>query len=221
MNPGQGVRSLLAMAGGDLRLIDKSYKENEQGDYSGNRNRANINTVENADYSIRQRLGMVQSQPQPQFQPQPMINYPIYPEQNMQFMNYQPTSSKPSREERINKLLGKNSASVQQVAVPPSDEYAMIVEAVKEALIPVTEQLEDIAVLNGLLVQRLEKLIKVVDPTVNFDEAANVQESSFQSEEPQMEQQMEVYDPEVSMSLTDDEEDAPKAPVKKKYKNTK
>lgn len=219
MNPGQGVRSLLAMAGGDLRLIDKSYKENEQGDYSGNRNRANINAVENADYSIRQRLGMVQ--PQPQFQPQPMINYSIYPEQNMQFMNYQPTSPKPSREERINKLLGKNSAPVQQVAVPPSDEYAMIVEAVKEALIPVTEQLEDIAVLNGLLVQRLEKLINVVDPTVNFDEATNVQGPSFQSEEPQMEQQMEVYDPEVSMSLTDDEEDAPKAPVKKKRKTTK
>ena len=219
MNPGQGVRSLLAMAGGDLRLIDKSYKENEQGDYSGNRNRANINAVENADYSIRQRLGMVQ--PQPQFQPQLMINYPIYPEQNMQFMNYQPTSPKPSREERINKLLGKNSAPVQQVAVPPSDEYAIIVEAVKEALIPVTEQLEDIAVLNGLLVQRLEKLINVVDPTVNFDEAANVQGLSFQSEESQMEQQMEVYDPEVSMSLTDDEEDTPKAPVKKKRKTTK
>lgn len=219
MNPGQGVRSLLAMAGGDLRLIDKSYKENEQGDYFGNRNRANINAVENADYSIRQRLGMVQ--PQPQFQPQPMMNYPIYPEQNMQFMNYQPVSPKPSREERINKLLGKNSAPVQQVAVPPSDEYAMIVEAVKEALVPVTEQLEDIAVLNGLLVQRLEKLINVVDPTVNFDEAANVQGLSFQSEESQMEQQMEVYDPEVSMSLTDDEEDTPKAPVKKKRKTTK
>lgn len=219
MNPGQGVRSLLAMAGGDLRLIDKSYKENEQGDYSGNRNRANINAVENADYNIRQRLGMVQ--PQHQFQPQPMMNYPIYPEQNMQFMNYQPAPPKPSREERINKLLGKNSVPVQQAVVPPSDEYAMIVEAVKEALIPVTEQLEDIAVLNGLLVQRLEKLIKVVDPAVNFDEAVEVQGPSFQSEEPQMEQQMEVYDPEVSMSLTDDEEDALKAPVKKKRKNTK
>lgn len=217
MNPGQGVRSLLAMAGGDLRLIDKSYKENEQGDYSGNRNRANINSVENADYSIRQRLGMVQ----PQFQLQPMMNYPIYPEQNMQFMNYQLASPKPSREERINKLLGKNSTAVQQVATPPSDEYAMIVEAVKEALIPVTEQLEDIAVLNGLLVQRLEKLINVVDPTVNFDEVADVQGSSFQNEESQMEQPMEVYDPEVSMSLTDDEEDIPKAQVKKKRKTTK
>lgn len=219
MNPGQGVRSLLAMAGGDLRLIDKSYKENEQGDYSGNRNRANINAVENADYSIRQRLGMVQ--PQSQFQPQLMMNYPIYPEQNIQFMNYQPAPPKPSREERINKLLGKNSTPVQQVVVPPSDEYAMIVEAVKEALISVTEQLEDIAVLNGLLVQRLEKLINVVDPAVNFDEAADIQGPSFQSEEPQMEQQMEVYDPEVSMSLTDDEEDVPKAPVKKKRKTTK
>lgn len=219
MNPGQGVRSLLAMAGGDLRLIDKSYKENEQGDYSGNRNRANINSVENADYSIRQRLGMIQ--PQLQFQPQPMMNYPMYPEQNMQFMNYQPAPSRPSREERINKLLGKNSLPPQQPVAPPSDEYAMIVEAVKEALIPVTEQLEDIAVLNGLLVQRLEKLINVVDPSVNFDESTNVQESSFQNEEPQMEQPLEVYDPEVSMSLTDDEEDAPKAPVKKKRKNTK
>lgn len=210
---------MLAMAGGDLRLIDKSYKENEQGDYSGNRNRANINAVENADYTIRQRLGMVHSQPQ--FQSQPMMNYPIYPEQNVQFMNHQVVPNRPSREERINKLLGKNPLPVQQPVAPSNDEYTMIVEAVKEALIPVTEQLEDIAVLNGLLVQRLEKLINVVDPSVNFDEAADVQEPSFQSEESQMEQPMEVYDPEVSMSLIDDEEDTPKAPDKKKRKNTK
>lgn len=209
----------MAMAGGDLRLIDKSYKENDQGDYSGNRNRANINLVENADYTIRQRLGMVQ--PQPHFQPQPMMNYPMYPEQNAQFMNYQPAQIKPSREERINKLLGKTSVSQLPAPAPPNNEYTMIVEAVKEALIPLTEQLEDIAVLNGLLVQRLEKLINVVDPNVSFDESTPVRESSFQNEELPMEQQMEVYDPEVSMSLTDDEEDIPEAPVKKKRKTTK
>lgn len=218
---GNQIRSLLAMTGADLSGIDKSFKANEQGDYSGNRLRANSQLIENADYQIRQRMGMIPVS-QPAQQPTMAMQYPIYQEQPFNpVMNFQPVISKPSREERLNKLLGKTQ--VQQVPVQQvhSDDYMMIRDAVKEALEPVVEHLEDIAILNGILVQRLEKLIKTVDPSASFDEndvKSSEETSSFQGNLPEMEQQMEIYDPEVSMSLTDDEEEPVEVPTKKKRK---
>ena len=215
MNPNdiQKSRALLAFAGADLSNIDKSFNGDAYyGDRLGYRQTVN-GSIEAADQSIMRRMTPTYiQQPAPQYE-MPIIQQPQ--------MNYQPVIYQPkiSREERINKLLGKTTPQPTQPIVVQTNDYIQTVNAVKEALEPVTEQLEDIAVLIGLMVQRLEQLIKVVDADAIPED--NIQGGQpFQIDEELEPEAMEVYDPEVSMSVLDDEEEAvQEVPKKKRKKN--
>ena len=205
----------MAFAGADLSSIDKSFNGDAYyGDRQGYRQTVN-DSIEAADRSIMQRITPTYTQ-----QPVPQYEVPIIKQPQPQ-MNYQPVISQPkiSREERINKLLGKTAPQPVQPVVVHSDDYTQTVNAVKEALEPVTEQLEDIAVLIGLMVQRLEQLIKVVDAEAIPEEV--IQEGQpFQIDEESEPEPMDVYNPEVSMSVLDDEEEAVQETPKKKRKKS-
>ena len=219
MDPNK-IRNLLALTGADLKNIDNSFAgDYRYGDSTGNRMVVS-NSLDNADYMMKNRLGM---------NPQPRIQQEFYqqPTQYIPQPVSQPipqmyTHQTPSREDRLNKLLGKSTQPIVQQPVI-SDEHALLVSALKEALTPLTEQLEDIAILNGLMVQRLEKLIKVVDPNVDFD----APEDNFQSTEnfeqdSELPDNLEVYNPEVTMSVTEDETaSVPTQAKRKKTKKTK
>ena len=226
MNPQdiQKARALLAFAGADLSNIDKSFNGDAYyGDRQGYRQTVN-GSIEAADRNIMQRLTPTYN-PQPSSYVQPLIETPIVQQYQTQ-MNYQQTSPQPkiSREERINKLLGKTASQPVQPVVVHSDDYTQTVEAVKEALEPVTEQLEDIAVLIGLMVQRLEQLIKVVDsdaiPQEEPVDEVMPEATPFHSDYSEEPEPMEVYNPEVSMSVLDDEEEAVQETPKKKRKKS-
>lgn len=213
MNPQdiQKARALLAFAGADLSNIDKSFNGDAYyGDRQGYRQTVN-GSIEAADRSIMQRITPTYTQ-----QPAPQYETPIIQQPQM---NYQPVISQPktSREERINKLLGKTTPQPVQPVVVQTDDYTQTVNAVKEALEPVTEQLEDIAVLIGLMVQRLEQLIKVVDTEAIPEEVIQEGQPFQVDEEPELEP-MEVYNPDVSMSVLDDEEETVQEVPKKKRK---
>ena len=220
----QKARALLAFAGANLSSIDKSFNgEAYYGDRTGYRQTAN--SVEAADLSIQRRM-------KPSYTPEPIFYNQQFPEpQTIQpsQVSYQPMHSTPkiSREERINKLLGKSAPEQQMPVVVQTDEYVQTVNAVKEALEPVTEQLEDIAVLIGIMVQRLEQLIKIVDSdAVSQEEPVGMVNEVMAESQPfhldylENDEPMEVYDPEVSMSVLDDEENTvQEAPKKKRKKN--
>lgn len=218
MNAANKVRSFLAAMGAEHSNIDKSFQgDYKYGDSTGNRTSA-LTTIEHADAVLKQRLGMNQ----------PIAkNYTNIPVMNQQFFNPQPIMQpamapvqKVSREDRLNKLLGK-STQPQPQPIVQNDQHLQLVAAIKEALEPVTEQLEDIAILNGLLVQRIEKLIKVVDPEAVLDDSPQPVQPSFHEEaEEEFSEPMEVYNPEVTMSLTDDEEAPVTTQTKKKRKKT-
>lgn len=217
MNAANRVRSFLAAMGAEHSDIDNSFQgEYKYGDSTGNRTSA-LNTIEYADEQMKRRLGMNQPIIEP-YNMNPIMNQPFYtPQQVTQPVAQQP---KVSREDRLNKLLGKTTQP-QQVQIVQNDQYLQLVAAIKEALEPVTEQLEDIAILNGLLVQRIEKLIKVVDPDTDFNNNEQLQETSFREPiEEESFESMEVYDPEVTMSVTDDEEAPDVTQTKKKRKKT-
>lgn len=181
------VRNFLATMGADLKSIDNSFSRNDYGDSYGTR--MNASNIEQVDYNIRKTLNPAIFQPSihsiSSIVPTQFINQPIFETQEM----------KPTREERINKLIGKTVSNVETNLNLP------IVEAFKKALNPITEQLEDIAVLNGLIIQRLEQLINIVNDdnpqTQTFSENERFEDNS----EP-----MEVYNPDVSMSFTEDNE---------------
>jgi hypothetical protein len=219
MDPNK-IRNLLALTGADLKNIDNSFAgDYRYGDSTGNRMVVS-NSLDNADYMMKNRLGM---NPQPRIQeeymPQPVQYIPQPVSQPIPQMY---THQTPSREDRLNKLLGKSTQPIVQQPVI-SDEHALLVSALKEALMPLTEQLEDIAILNGLMVQRLEKLIKVVDPNVDFDAPEdNFQSSENFEQDSELPDNLEVYNPEVTMSVTEDETASVPTQVKrKKTKKTK
>lgn len=181
------VRNFLASMGADLKSIDNSFSRNDYGDSYGTR--MNASNIEQVDYNIRKTLNPAISQLSTHdissIVPTQFIHQPIFETQEM----------KPTREERINKLIGKTVSNVETNLNLP------IVEAFKKALNPITEQLEDIAILNGLIIQRLEQLINIVNDdnpqTQTFSENERFEDNS----EP-----MEVYNPDVSMSFTEDNE---------------
>lgn len=181
------VRNFLASMGADLKSIDNSFSRNDYGDSYGTR--MNASNIEQVDYNIRKTLNPAISQQSihdiSSIAPTQFIRQPIFETQEM----------KPTREERINKLIGKTVSNVETNLDLP------MVEAFKRALSPITEQLEDIAVLNGLIIQRLEQLINIVNDdnpqTQTFPENGGFEDNS----EP-----MEVYNPDVSMSFTEDDE---------------
>lgn len=219
MDPNK-IRNLLALTGADLKNIDNSFAgDYRYGDSTGNRMVVS-NSLDNADYMMKNRLGLnTKPRIQEEYYQQP-VQYIPQPVSHPIPQMYTPPP--PSREDRLNKLLGKSTQPIVQQPVI-SDEHALLVSALKEALAPLTEQLEDIAILNGLMVQRLEKLIKVVDPNVDFD----APEDNFQSTEnfeqdSELPDNLEVYNPEVTMSVTEDETASVPTQVKrKKAKKTK
>ena len=185
--------------GADLKNIDNSFSRNDYGDSYGTR--MNAANIEQVDYDIRKKLN-----PAPIYTP----NYNISPELPAQFIpqiTLENQDMKPSREERINKLIGKTVVNSNNHTDLP------IVEAFKKALTPVTEQLEDIAVLNGLIIQRLEQLINIVNDDNSAAGSFPADEEFDDNTEP-----MEVYNPDVSMSFTQDieAEDNAKSVKKKK-----
>lgn len=219
MNSANKVRSFLAAMGADLSSIDNSFRGDERyGDASGNRMTVS-KSIEEADIKMRQRFGLdspVSTQ---------TMDYPVYNIPQVQMpvqMVSQPIQQNQSREERINRLLGKITPTPVQHQPVVNEEHMRIVAAVKEAIEPVTEHLEDISVLLGLLVQRMEKLIYIVDPTADADINSEVREvpeaNAFQTDMDIAEEQMEVFDPEVSMSVIDDEKETDINQTKKKRK---
>lgn len=215
MDPNK-IRNFLALTGADLNNIDKSFAgDYRYGDSTGNRTVA-VNSLEAGDSIMRGRLGL---NPQPNYQPQ-MNNY--YPQQMVPQM-HMPTpiqmAQEPviSREDRINKLIGKAPQVQPQAAPMQTPEHLQLIAALREVLKPVIEQLEDIAIINGLTVQRLETLIKEVNPDASFDNNPQA-EPMFQqpSSEEYEEGSVEVYNPEVSMSIMDDEDTAAEPQTKKK-----
>lgn len=219
MNAANKVRSFLAAMGAEHSSIDNSFQgEYKYGDSTGNRTSA-LTTIEHADARMKQRLGM--NQPITEiYDNSPMVNQQFYSPQTI-MQPVTPMVQKVSREDRLNKLLGK-SPQPQQPQIVQNNEHLQLIAAIKEALEPVTEQLEDIAILNGLLVQRIEKLIKIVDPDADLDDTPQTEQSiSFQEPiEEEIPEPMEVYNPEVTMSLTDDEEVPVVTQTKKKRKKT-
>ena len=219
MDPNK-IRNLLALTGANLKNIDNSFAgDYRYGDSTGNRMVVS-NSLDNADYMMKSRLGL-NTQPRiPEEYFQQPVQYMSQPVSQPMPQMY--THQTPSREDRLNKLLGKSTQPIVQQPVI-SDEHALLVSAFREALIPLTEQLEDIAILNGLMVQRLEKLIKVVDPSVDFD----APEDNFQSTEnfeqdSELPENLEVYNPDVTMSVTEDETTpVPTQTKRKKTKKTK
>lgn len=216
MDPNK-IRNLLALTGANLKNIDNSFAgDYRYGDSTGNRMVVS-NSLDNADYMMKSRLGLNTQPHIPEEYFQQPVQYMSQPVSHPMPQMY--THQTPSREDRLNKLLGKSTQPVVQQPII-SDEHALLVNAFREALIPLTEQLEDIAILNGLMVQRLEKLIKVVDPSVDFD----APEDNFQSAEnfeqdSELPENLEVYNPDVTMSVTEDET-AP-VPTQTKRKKTK
>lgn len=200
--------------GAELGGINRTFQGEDNTGY-----RMTTANIHQADNMMRSRLGI--TPPQPAFEPT-FVKESFYPSfQEPQYI--QQENKMQNRTDRINKLLGRQTQQpqIQYIETPRQLE---IQNAVAEAIQPILEQLEDIAVINGILVQRIEQLIKVVDPEAQIDDgqqaqATNISEQTdnvdtFQENLPAM----EVYDPEVSMSVLEDEEVAvkPKKPKRNK-----
>lgn len=210
--PANNIRQFLAGMGAELGGIDTAFLSS---DSTGNR--MTINNIENADAMMKQRLGMNQPPPVEDYNYSiPQMNYQI-PQPQMTNFVQQP---KESREDRINRLIGKQTPPQPQIQYIQTPRQQEITEGVKEAIVPLLELLEDIAVVNGILVQRIEELIHLVDPNHQIEERDLTQTTSelsnnvdtFQEDIPEM----EVYDPGVSMSVLEDEDFKEEIKPKKK-----
>lgn len=212
--PANNIRHFLAGMGAELGGIDTAFLTS---DSTGNR--MTINNIEDADIMMKQRLGMNQPPPIENYNYNiPQMNYQI-PQPQMTNFVQQP---KESREDRINRLIGKQTPSQPQIQYIQTPRQQEITEGVKEAIAPLLELLEDIAVVNGILVQRIEELIHLVDPNHQIEDRNLTQTASelsdnvdtFQEDIPEM----EVYDPGVSMSVLEDEDFKEEIKPKKKKK---
>jgi hypothetical protein len=214
------IRNFLAGMGAELGGINRTFQSEDNHGY-----RMTTDNIQQADNMMRSRLGLTPPQQsyqqqffEPSFEKESFYSIPQQPQYNLQENKMQ------NRTDRINKLLGRQVQQEPQIQYIETPRQLEIQNAVAEAIQPILEQLEDIAVINGILVQRIEQLIKVVDPEAHIDDgqqqpAVNNPEQSdntdtFQEDLPEM----EVYDPEVSMSVLEDEEVAvkPKKPKRNK-----
>lgn len=210
--PANNIRQFLAGMGAELGGIDTAFLSS---DSTGNR--MTINNIENADAMMKQRLGMNQPPPIEDYSYNiPQMNYQIPQPQMTNFVQ----RPKESREDRINRLIGKQAPSQPQIQYIQTPRQQEITEGVKEAIAPLLELLEDIAVVNGILVQRIEELIHLVDPNHQIEERDLTQTTSelsdnvdtFQEDIPEL----EVYDPGVPMSVLEDEDFKEEIKPKKK-----
>lgn len=222
MNPND-VRKMLAGMGAEIQGINRAFQAEDS--YG---TRASGSDIEAADAMMRRRLGMSRPQPQPVYQniSQPMYQYPseeTYMQPSYDSMYFQEQyAPQPSKSDRLNSYLGRKPKVVQQPVPVTTPRVNEIKEGVSKAIAPLIETVEMLATLNGILVQRIEQLILTVDPdaviegvndTSEKTELIHIDSGTF-PEEPIAE--MEVYDPEVSMSVIEDEDTPQEAKPKKK-----
>lgn len=127
-----------------------------------------------------------------------------------------------SKSDRLNNYLGRKPKLVAPQTPQMTPRIAEINEGVSKAIAPLLESVELLATLNGLLVQRIEQLILTVDPDAIIEGVNDTSENTelIQNnpdtfpEEPI--EEMEVYDPGVSMSVIDDEDTQQEVKPKKK-----
>ena len=202
--------------GAEIRGINNAFQAEDS--YG---TRASGRDIEVADAMMRRRLGLNRQQPQqmiPQYPSEDFYMQPLY-EQPYYQETYMPQQTK---SDRLNNYLGRKPKSVTPQPPQVTPRIAEINEGVSKAIAPLLESVELLATLNGLLVQRIEQLILTVDPDAIIEGVNDTSEnteliqnnSDTFPEEPIAE--MEVYDPEVSMSVIDDEDTQQEVKPKKK-----
>lgn len=218
------VRKMLAGMGAEIRSINNTFQDSDpQG------NRATGDDIKFVDAAIRARLNEEYNPIQ-----LPPVNQYLQEKQKIEEEFMMPYNSiyyqeqqvpQLSKSDRLNNYLGRTP---KQIVVEPTNSKVLeISEGVSKAIAPLVETLEVLATLNGLLVQRLEQLILTVDPgaiiegvndtTENTEPAQNISDMF-----PENFQEMEVYDPEVSMSVLEEaENDKTVKPTKKTNRKTK
>ena len=222
MDP-NNIRKMLAGMGAEIRGINSAFQAEDS--YG---TRASGRDIEAADAMMRHRLGMTKPQPQPipQNISQPMYQYPaenVYMQPTYEPQYYQEQyAPQPSKSDRLNNYLGRKPRAAQSPAPQVTPRMAEISEGVSKAIAPLLESIEMLATLNGILVQRVEQLILTVDPDAVIE---GVNDTSDKTELPHNDSvtfpeepiaEMEVYDPEVSMSVIDDEDTQEEVKPKKK-----
>lgn len=222
MDP-NNIRKMLAGMGAEIRGINSAFQAEDS--YG---TRASGRDIEAADAMMRHRLGMTKPQPQPipQNISQPMYQYPaenvyMQPPYEPQYYIESPMIQT-SKSDRLNNYLGRKPKSVAPQQPQMTPRIAEINEGVSKAIAPLLESVELLATLNGLLVQRIEQLILTVDPDAIIEGVNDTSENTelIQNnpdtfpEEPI--EEMEVYDPGVSMSVIDDEDTQQEVKPKKK-----
>lgn len=214
------IRNFLAGMGAELGGINRTFQGEDNTGY-----RMTTANIHQADNMMRSRLGIASPQSvyhQPAFEPT-FEKESFYPApQQPQYIQHE--NKMQNRTDRINKLLGRQIQQEPQIQYVETPRQLEIQNAVAEAIQPILEQLEDIAIINGILVQRIEQLIKVVDPEAHIDDGQQAQTTNISEQTDNVDTfqenlpEMEVYDPEVSMSVLEDEEVAvkPKKPKRNK-----
>ena len=215
MDP-NNIRKMLAGMGAEIRGINNAFQAEDS--YG---TRASGRDIEAADAMMRRRLGLNRQQSQqmiPQYPSEDFYMQPLY-EQPYYQETYMPQQTK---SDRLNNYLGRKPKPVVPQQPQMTPRIAEINEGVSKAIAPLLESVELLATLNGLLVQRIEQLILTVDPDAIIEGVNDTSENTelIQNnpdtfpEEPIAE--MEVYDPEVSMSVIDDEDTQQEVKPKKK-----
>lgn len=202
--------------GAEIRGINNAFQAEDS--YG---TRASGRDIEAADAMMRHRLGLNRHQPQqmiPQYPSEDFYMQPLY-EQPYYQETYMPQQTK---SDRLNNYLGRKPKSVAPQPPQVTPRIAEINEGVSKAIAPLLESVELLATLNGLLVQRIEQLILTVDPDAIIEgvndtsENTELTQNNFDTFSEESIKEMEVYDPEVSMSVIDDEDTQQEVKTKKK-----
>lgn len=213
------VRNLLAFAGGGMQSLDSTFVTDN---YTG-KNWDRMGEIERGDNMIvrqfmpqqppHQYLTTIQ-EPTYYHHPSTYIQNPVEHSNNYQTMNKHISMT---REDRISRFLGKSTPANND------NKQQSLDKVIQTAIAPMEERLEDVSVLLGLVVQRLEQLINIVDDTPQYEQSSQFQHDDVQQipfhEEEESTIDAPVFDPGVSMSLVEDENEAAQvAPVSKKRK---
>lgn len=220
------VKNLLAFVGSGMQTLDSAYLPGDQ----RIRPQSRINEIEVANKKIIHNFSHPQPDPYdnstPQFVQEPVYQQPVQPQYQYEEYKIPQTVTIPEhidnnvtmnwntdnhREDRINRFLGKTAQP------KPQDNPQSLDKVIAAALKPVEDRLEDISILTGLVVQRLEELINIV----NDNPAPSEMTMPIESPEGETFQEVETFDPEVSMVLTKDEDQPQQKTTTTKKRNKK
>lgn len=220
------VKNLLAFVGSGMQTLDSAYLPGDQRIHP----RSRINEIEVANKKIIHNFSHPQpdlyDNPTPQFVQEPVYQQPVQPQYQYEEYKIPQTVTIPEhidnnvtmnwntdnhREDRINRFLGKTAQP------KPQDNPQGLDKVIAAALKPVEDRLEDISILTGLVVQRLEELINIV----NDNPAPSEMTMPIESPEGETFQEVETFDPEVSMVLTKDEDQPQQKTTTTKKRNKK